>query len=189
MNGAVRQRSLRTRTLDLVYVSLFAVMIAVCSWIAIPTAVPLTMQTFGVFCALGLLGGKRGTFAVLTYLLLGLVGVPVFVGFTSGFGILVGQTGGYLSGFLFMALTYWGVMKGLGNRKWGMALAMLLGLFVCYTFGTAWFMVLYAGSTGPIGVMTALGWCVFPFVIPDIAKMCLALVIVKKVGKYVKNTN
>ncbi len=53
----------RRRVLDMAYIALFAVLIAVCSWISIPLPVPFTLQTFGVFCAVGLLGGKRGTFS------------------------------------------------------------------------------------------------------------------------------
>ena len=67
----------RSKTYDLVYIAVFAVVMAVCSWISIPAQVPFTLQTFGVFMAVGVLGGKRGTLAVLVYVLLGAVGVPV----------------------------------------------------------------------------------------------------------------
>ena len=66
--------------------------------------VPFTLQTFGVFMAVGVLGGKRGTLAVLVYILLGVVGVPVFAGFSGGIGVLLNTTGGYIVGFLFSAL-------------------------------------------------------------------------------------
>lgn len=68
----------RSKTYDLVYIAVFAVVMAVCSWISIPAQVPFTLQTFGVFMAVGVLGGKRGTLAVLVYVLLGAVGVPAF---------------------------------------------------------------------------------------------------------------
>ncbi len=71
-----KQEKLSVR--DISYIGMFAVIIAISSWISIPTAVPFTMQTFGISAALAVLGGKRGTYAVLTYLLLGGVGVPVF---------------------------------------------------------------------------------------------------------------
>ena len=76
----------RSKTYDLVYIAVFAVVMAVCSWISIPAQVPFTLQTFGVFMAVGVLGGKRGTLAVLVYVLLGAVGVPVFAGFSGGIG-------------------------------------------------------------------------------------------------------
>ena len=112
MMEAVRQRS---KTYDLVYVSIFVVLIAVCSWISIPLTVPVTLQTFGVFIAVGLLGGKRGTLAVLVYILMGAIGIPVFSGFTGGIGILAGTTGGYIVGFLFSALLMWGMEKLFGK--------------------------------------------------------------------------
>ena len=76
-----------------------AALMAVCSWISIPTAIPFTLQTMAVFLAVGLLGGKRGTLAVTAYVLLGAVGAPVFANFSGGIGILLGQTGGYILGF------------------------------------------------------------------------------------------
>ena len=78
-----------SRTLDLAYMALGAVVIAVCSWISIPAAVPFTMQTFAVFFVLLFLGGRRGTGSILVYVLLGAVGMPVFAQFTSGLGVLL----------------------------------------------------------------------------------------------------
>ena len=75
----------RSKTYDIVYIAVFAVIMAICSWISIPTAVPFTLQTFGVFVAVGVLGGKRGTLSILVFILLGAIGVPVFAGFSGGF--------------------------------------------------------------------------------------------------------
>ena len=72
----------RGKTYDMVYIAVFAVVMAICSWISIPATVPFTLQTFGVFLAVGVLGGKRGTLSILVYILLGAVGVPVFAGFS-----------------------------------------------------------------------------------------------------------
>ena len=180
---AVRQRS---KTYDLVYVSIFVVLIAICSWISIPFTVPVTLQTFGVFIAVGLLGGKRGTLAVLVYILMGAIGLPVFSGFTGGIGILAGTTGGYIVGFLFSALLMWGMEKLFGRNMKVLAGSMILGLIACYAVGTFWFMTVYAASTGPVGILTVLGWCVFPFIIPDIAKIVLALVLTKRLSGVIK---
>lgn len=78
----------RSKTYDIVYIAVFAVIMAICSWISIPTAVPFTLQTFGVFVAVGVLGGKRGTLSILVFILLGAIGVPVFAGFSGGIGVL-----------------------------------------------------------------------------------------------------
>lgn len=84
-----------TKALDLAYIALMAALIALCAWISVPLGpVPFTMQTFGIFAALGLLGGRRGTLAFLIYLLLGIVGLPVFSGFSAGAGVLFGATSG-----------------------------------------------------------------------------------------------
>ena len=180
---AVRQRS---KTYDLVYVSIFVVLIAICSWISIPFTVPVTLQTFGVFIAVGLLGGKRGTLAVLVYILMGAIGIPVFSGFTGGIGILAGTTGGYIAGFLFSALIMWGMEKLFGRSTLVLAGSMVLGLLVCYAVGTLWFMAVYAASSGAVGILTVLGWCVFPFIIPDIAKIVLALILTKRLSGVIK---
>ena len=172
---------------DMAYIALFSVMIAVCAWITIPMTIPFTMQTFGVFLAVGVLGGKRGSLAVLVYLLLGIVGLPVFSGFSGGVGCLVGSTGGYIVGFLLSALTVWGMEALFGTRKtWLLALYMVLGLAVCYAFGTAWFLYFYAHNTGPIGLVTALGWCVFPYIIPDLVKIGLALAIRRRLSAAIR---
>ena len=131
----------------MVYIAVFAVLIAICSWISIPTTVPFTLQTFAVFLAVGVLGGKRGSLSVLIYILLGAVGIPVFAGFSGGFGILLGQTGGYIVGFLFSALLMWLMEALLGKKTWVLGLSMVLGLIVCYAIGTVWFMVVYARNS------------------------------------------
>jgi biotin transport system substrate-specific component len=159
-------------TVDLVYIALMTALIAICAWISIPTTVPFTLQTFGVLCAMGLLGGRRASLAVLLYLLLGAVGLPVFSGFRGGVGVLLGVTGGYLVGFQVAALLYWLLTVLLGSRPWVRMLGMALGLVACYAFGTAWFMVAYAGLPAPWWLATALSWCVLPFLIPRSGQDC-----------------
>ena len=105
----------RLRTVDLVYVALFSVLIAVCAWISIPATIPFTLQTFGIFAALTILGGRRGTYATVVYLLLGAVGLPVFSGFQAGIGTLLGATGGFILGFAAQALVYWLLTAHLGT--------------------------------------------------------------------------
>ena len=109
----------RLRTLDMAYIALFAVLMAVCAWITIPMTVPFTLQIFAVFAALATLGGHRGTYAVAVYLLLGAVGVPVFSGFRGGIGVLLDTTGGYIIGFVAAALVYWLLTARLGGLRHG----------------------------------------------------------------------
>ena len=173
------------QTKDLVYVALCAVLMAVCSWINIPSAIPFTLQTFAIFCTLGLIGGKRGTASILVYLLLGALGLPVFAGFSGGVGILFGITGGYLLGFILMGLVYWlGERLGKGRRIVEIG-SMALGLVLCYAFGTAWFMFVYARQSGAVTLATALAWCVIPFIVPDLVKMALAVLLSQKLSEVV----
>ncbi len=174
------------KVLDLVYIAIGAALIAICSWISIPTAVPFTLQTFAVFFVLLLLGGERGTIATLVYVLLGAVGVPVFAGFSGGVGVLFGNTGGYIIGFLFLGLIYIVFTRFFKKSLIVKLVALVLGLAVCYAFGTAWFMHVYMRTSGEVGLLTVLGWCVFPFIIPDLIKMGLAVVIAKRIEPVIK---
>ena len=175
------------RTLDMAYMALFAVLMAVCSWISLPLGpVPFTLQTFAVFLAVGVLGGRRGTITILVYILMGAVGLPVFSNFSGGIGQLMGATGGYILGFLGSALVMWAMEGLLGKKTWVLAVSMVLGLVVCYAFGTFWFMQVYARTSGPVGVMAALGWCVFPYILPDLGKIALALLLGNRLSRVLK---
>ena len=176
--------SARLNVRDMCLIALFAALMAICAWITIPAgAVPFTLQTFAIFAAVGLLGGRRGTIAVGLYLLLGLVGLPVFSGFGAGPGTLLGTTGGYIVGFLLSALVMWGLERLWGRNGWRLGTSMVLGLLSCYLMGTIWFMVAYAQSSGRVGVMAVLSMCVFPYVLPDLVKIALALLITRRVGR------
>ena len=179
----------RSKTYDIVYIGVFAVLIAICSWISIPTVVPFTLQTFAVFLTVGVLGGKRGTMAVLVYVLLGAIGIPVFAEFTGGIGIILNNTGGYIIGFILSALVMWLMERVLGRKPWVQGVSMALGLLACYAVGTIWFMTVYARDTGAVGLVTVLGWCVIPFIIPDVIKIALALVLSGRISKVIKINN
>lgn len=171
------------KTRDIVYMSVFTAMISICSWISIPASIPFTLQTMGVFTTVGLLGGKRGTLTVLTYILLGAIGIPVFAGLTGGVSVLLGTTGGYIIGFLLSALLMWGIETIMGRNQIVLAFSMIAGLIVCYVFGTAWFMMIYTQHSGVIGLSTVLGWCVIPFIIPDLIKIGVALFLTNRLKK------
>ena len=167
------------KTRDMVYIGIFTAIITICSWISIPFTVPFTLQTFAVFLAVLLLGGKRGTIAVLVYILLGTVGIPVFSGFKGGIGVLLGPTGGYIIGFIATALIMWAFEHFRSDNKTVYpVISMLTGLLACYAFGTVWFFRVYNNGTDtPASVSVILGWCVVPFIIPDLIKIFLAFLI------------
>lgn len=186
-DGRISMRSTNTfKAADLAYTAIGAALIAICSWISIPTTVPFTMQTFAIFLLLSVLGGKRALTAIAVYLLLGAAGVPVFAGFTAGLGILLGNTGGYMVGFIFMGLIYWLAERLPGKKLWVDILAMVLGLAVLYAFGTAWFMVVYARANGPVGLGLVLTWCVLPFIVPDLVKLALAIALSRRITPALK---
>lgn len=172
---------------DMALVALFSALITVCSWTAIPMTIPITLQTFAVFVSAGVLGLRRGIMAVTLYILLGAVGVPVFSGFGGGIGFLLGNTGGYILGFLLTALTV-----GFAAEKWGrkplvLGLSMVVGLTLCYAFGTAWFIFVYAHRTGAMGLEAALSLCVLPYLIPDAIKIAAAVLITCRLDKALGN--
>ena len=175
-----QQKTTRFQTKDLVYMALCAALITVCAWISIPAAVPFTLQTFAVFVTAALLGPRRGTLTVLVYMLLGFIGIPVFSGFKAGIGVLFGTTGGYIIGFLFTAFIVGFFTEKFGRKIVVLALSMVLGLAVCYIFGTIWFMVLYTSANGAIALGTVLSWCVIPFFLPDAAKILVAVILVNR---------
>ena len=176
----------RLRTKDLAYIGVFTALMAVCSWISIPTTVPFTLQTMGVFLAAGILGGKRGTLSVLAFILLGAVGAPVFAGFTGGPSVLLGTTGGYIIGFLFAALLMWAMERLLGTGLWVLGVSMVLGMLVYFAFGSVWFLWVYTRTTGAVTLAAVLGWCVVPFVVPDLVKIALALTLTSQLRRHVK---
>lgn len=172
---------------DIVFIGISAALIAVCSWISIPLpTVPITLQTMGVCLIAGLFGLKRGTLATVVYIALGALGVPVFSGFTGGVGIILGQTGGYIIGFIFTALIVGLASDKFKGRLLPLILSMVIGILVCYAFGTAWFAVVYAKSNEPASLLTILGWCVFPFLLPDAVKIAIAAVLANRLKKFVK---
>ena len=169
---------------ELCYAAMGAALITVCAWLSVPAllpgGVPFTLQTFAVCLLPALFGWRLGLWTLAAYLLLGAAGAPVFAGFKGGLGALLGVTGGYLAGFLFTALTVGLAAEKLGRRLPVLLASMALGLALCYAFGTLWFVWIYTGSSGPIGVGAALGMCVLPYLLPDGLKIALAALLARR---------
>ena len=170
------------KTIDIVTVSLAAALMCICSWIQIPSAIPFTLQTFAVFFAAFVLGAGKSFMAMLIYIFLGIVGLPVFSGFQSGISALLGPTGGFVISFLFCVP----IVGAFANKK-GLSLPFAIfysaiGLLVCYAIGTLWYTYIYSNGN----IAGAFSICVLPFVIPDTIKIFFALVIAKKVSPMTK---
>lgn len=175
------------KTIDIVYIGLFAALIAVCSWISIPLTVPITLQTMAICLVAGLLGAKRGTITTVIYILLGLVGVPVFASFSSGPAALLSPSGGYIIGFIFTALIVGIVSDKAKGKMLPLIISMVIGILVCYVFGTAWFAVVYAKQNEAAATLKdILGWCVIPFLIPDAIKIVVASILTNRLKKFIK---
>lgn len=165
---------------DMAYISAAVALIAVCAWISVPAPVPFTLQTFAIFLCSAVLGARRGLIAVLLYVLLGALGLPVFAGMQGGFGVLVGTTGGYITGFLPAAvIAGW---KSTPARKMLVDIIhMAAALAVCYAFGTLWYALGYLG--GMSGVGAALMACVVPYIVPDLLKIILASLVASRLRR------
>ena len=145
--------------------------------IAIPISpVPISLASLGIYLAVAVLGMKLGSLSCLIYLLLGLVGLPVFAGGSAGAAKLFGPTGGYLIGYLFLALIAGAFVGRFTENKWKnmafAALGMILGTIVLYVLGTAWL----AYSAG-MDFQAALWAGVIPFIPGDLAKMVIAVLL------------
>lgn len=158
-------------------IAIFTVLIIICSLISIPSVVPFTLQTLAIFMALLLLGPKHAFFSILCYILLGAIGLPVFANAKGGLGALLGNTGGYIIGFLIMCPIY----AIFDKNKILRIIGLILGLLALYIFGTAWFMLFYTKTKGAIALSTVLSWTILPFIIPDLAKMLVAYLLAMRI--------
>ena len=163
-----KRRSMSVRKLSAC--ALMAALIAVCSQIQIPLpAVPINLALFAVHLSGALLGPAGGALSVAAYVLLGMIGVPVFAGFRAGPAVLFGKTGGYILGYFLCAWLVGFLSRRQPYTFLRLCLAMAAGVFVCYFFGTAWFMALTE-----TGLAASLSLCVLPFLPGDAAKIALA---------------
>jgi len=168
---------------ELCYIAIFAAIIMVCAQITIPMpyGVPMTLQTFAIPLAGVVLGIKNGTTATLVYVLLGLMGVPVFAGFTGGIGIVFGRTGGFIMSFPLMALAA-GIgancskKNNLKNNLW-LALWLIIGAVVNYICGMLMFSFIHFGSISFDNLIASFSLVVVPFIPTAIIKIIMVLVL------------
>lgn len=151
----------------MVFMAIFAAIICIAAPVSVQIGpIPITLATFAIYLAGAMLGGRRGMIAVIVYIMLGSVGLPVFSNFNGGFTALLGPTGGYIIGYIPLVLLT-GIFSDMNSKKhWTMIIGMLLGTVALYTFGTAWFMIMTSSSLG-----RALALCALPFVPGDALKI------------------
>ncbi|HIU64764.1 MAG TPA: biotin transporter BioY [Candidatus Avacidaminococcus intestinavium] len=163
---------MKTQLHDLIYAAIFAALISALAIISIPlpfTPVPVSGQSLGVMLTGCLLAPRQSALAIITFLLLGAIGLPVFAGFSGGLGIILGPRGGYLFGYLVGAIMI-SVGKGSGQNFWQLASANLFGgILIVYLIGVPWLSV----TTG-ISLDKALYIGALPFILGDIIKVFIA---------------
>ncbi len=159
------------------FMALMTALLCILAPMSVPVGpVPVTLATMVIYFTVYVIGPWAGTGSVCIYIMLGMVGLPVFSGYAGGFGKIAGPTGGYILGYIFMALIGGVIIEKTRRNIWAAMFAWVLGTAVLYAFGTAWY--IYLTNSGLAG---AIGLCVLPFIPGDIAKIVLGTLIGKAV--------
>ncbi|HBN82549.1 MAG TPA: biotin transporter BioY [Clostridiales bacterium] len=175
----------KQKVFQLVIIGVAAAIICVLGPLSIPIGVvPVAFANLAIYIVLYVLGMKKGTVSVLIYLLVGLIGVPVFSNFSGGPGKLLGPTGGYLIGYIFMALISGYIIDRFFENQVLCFLGMVLGTSVLYVFGTAWLTYQADMSAG-----AALAAGVIPFIPGDLAKILIATIVGSQIRKRLIRAN
>ena len=174
-SGAVAVDNQKIKTKQMVLIALMTAVTCVLGPLSIPlpfSPVPISLTNFAIFLAIFVLGMKNGTISFIIYLLLGAVGVPVFSSFRGGFQVLAGPTGGYLIGFIFLALIMGFALDHFDRKLVPTIIGMIIGMAVCYAFGTVWLAKLLSLSFKE-GLMMG----VIPYLAGDVAKIIIAAIV------------
>ena len=174
-SGTVAVDNPKLRTKQMVLIALMTAVTCVLGPLSIPlpfSPVPISLTNFAIFLAIFILGMKNGTISFIIYLLLGAVGVPVFSSFRGGLQVLAGPTGGYLIGFIFLALIMGFALDHFDRKLVPTIIGMIIGMAVCYAFGTVWLAKLLSLSFKE-GLMMG----VIPYLPGDAAKIIIAAIV------------
>lgn len=176
--------AVKPSTRELVYIGMFAAILAILSQISIPmpSGMPITLQTFAVALTGYVLAWKRGMASTLIYILLGAVGVPVFSGLRGGIQVLAGHTGGFIWGFVFMAM-----LCGIGiiqeNKTVGIMIGFI-GLVICHLFGVIQFAVVME-----MDFLKSFLLASAPYLIKDAVSVILAYILGYRIRKSLIRAN
>lgn len=174
-SGTVAVDNQKIKTKQMVLIALMTAVTCVLGPLSIPlpfSPVPISLTNFTIFLAIFVLGMKNGTISFIIYLLLGAVGVPVFSSFRGGLQVLAGPTGGYLIGFIFLALIMGFALDHFDRKLVPTIIGMIIGMAVCYAFGTVWLAKLLSLSFKE-GLMMG----VIPYLAGDVAKIIIAAIV------------
>ena len=174
-SGTVAVDNQKIRTKQMVLIALMTAVTCVLGPLSIPlpfSPVPISLTNFAIFLAIFVLGMKNGTISFIIYLLLGAIGVPVFSSVRGGLQVLAGPTGGYLIGFIFLALIMGFALDHFDRKLVPTIIGMIIGMAVCYAFGTVWLAKLLSLSFKE-GLMMG----VIPYLAGDAAKIIIAAIV------------
>ncbi len=163
---------------EYIIAAFFTVLIALSAMITIPLpflGVPLTLQSFGIVLSSYMQNKKCAVLSVLLYILLGIMGLPVFSGFSGGIAILFSQNGGFIAGFLFLAFFA-------ASEKNKSILKGLIGLALCHILGVIWFSLIFKTN-----ILHSFLLCSLPYIIKDIISVVAAFYISKRLTKVIQN--
>ena len=170
---------MKLTTKDMTETAVMSALLCVLGPFSIPLGpVPLSLATLGVMLSVYILGTLKGTIACLIYLIMGAIGLPVFSGFSGGFAKIAGPTGGYLIGYIFLALIAGWFIQRFNDKIWMQFLGMCLGTAVLYAIGTVWL----ARVTG-MTFSESLAAGVIPFVAGDLIKIIVSIFLGRAVKK------
>lgn len=160
-------------TYQMAVTAVMAAMLCVLGPLTVPIgAIPISLANFVICLAAWLLGPRFGTLSVAIYLVIGLVGVPVFSGYGAGIAKVAGPTGGYLVGYLLLAFIGGLVIEKSKGQPVLSALGLIAGDAACYVLGTAWFVFQMQCE-----LSYALAVCVYPFIALDLAKIVVSCIV------------
>ena len=160
-------------TYQMATTALMAAVMCVLGPLTVPIgAVPISLANLVICLTAWLLGAKLGTLSVAVYLLIGLIGVPVFSGYGAGLAKLAGPTGGYLVGYLLLALIGGLFIEKSNGSPVISGVGLVLGDAACYVLGTAWFVYQMQCELG-----YALSVCVYPFIALDLGKIVVSCIV------------
>lgn len=182
MNEEVTQIKVKSKitTIQMTLIGLMTAITCILAPISIqlPGGVPISITNLVIYLTVFILGWKKGTISSCIYMLLGMVGLPVFSGFSGGLGKVAGPTGGYIVGFIFLAIISGYFIERFSGKGYMYVIGMILGIVVAYILGTAWFI-----AQTHMTFEAALATCVFPFLIGDAIKIAIATVVGPSIRK------
>lgn len=174
---------MNTKIKNMLYCALFACLVTILAQIqiALPTLVPINLQTLGIYLVSLLLKPKLAFISILVYVFMGAIGLPVFSGFSGGLASILGPSGGYIFGFPIMALVTSLIVKR-NQKLLFKIIALIIGTAVCYLIGTLWF--IYTTNTS---LVSALTMCVIPFLPGDTLKIIISIILTNRLNNKIAN--